>query len=175
MKRQAGFYMLFALLAVFVLPRAAFADTDVNVSGNGDGSTSHVSVNSQSSGQSVTCVNGNCTTTGGGSKTTVCHNGVCSTTDDGNVDYNSSDGHTQVHVHNNTSDNSVTVSPIPTDVPHSPEPTTTDEPSMTPDPTIIQMRDDINKHVKEEVEGIKEHMKDQNAAISTFIQSEMDA
>jgi hypothetical protein len=169
MKRMAGIYTLFAILAVFLLPQAAYADTDVNVSNNGDGSSNSVHVNSQSNGQSVTCVNGNCTTTGGGSKTSVCINGKCTTTDDGNVDMQSPDGHDQVHVHNNTSGNSVTNSPVPSDVSPSPEPSITLEPSITPDPTITQMRNDINSHVQKELDGLKEHMKDQNAAISSFI------
>jgi hypothetical protein len=163
MKRQAGFYTLIALVAIFFFPQITFAD--------------NVSVNSQSTGQSTTCINGSCTTTGGGSKTTVCHNGQCTTTDDGNVDYSSPDGHTQIRVNNNTGGNTIDVSPSPepTDISPSPEPSITLEPSITPDPTITQMRDDINKHVQKELEGIKEHMKDQNAAISDFIKTEMDA
>ena len=166
MKHLAYLYKIIVVLfsILFLMPQVAFAD-DVNV-------------NTQSSGQSVTCVNGNCTTTGGGSKSTVCVNGHCTTTDNGNVDYSSPDGHDQVHIHNNTGDNSVTVSPQPTagatDVSPSPSPTETPVPSITPDPTITQMRNDINKHIQKEIEGVKEHVKDRNAAISDFIKSLQD-
>ena len=177
MKHSALVYTLMVILAVLLFPQVTFANTDVEVSNNGDGSSNSVSVNSQSSGQSVTCINGNCTTTGGGSKSTVCVNGHCSTTDDGNVDYSSPDGHNQVHIHNNTGDNSVSVTQEPTagNTAVSPTPSDTPVPTITPDPTITQMRNDINKHVKEEIDGIKEHMKDQNAAISTFIDQQVKA
>lgn len=178
MKNLAYLYriIVFSLSLVLLVPQLAFADTSVDVSNNADGSSNSVNVNSQSQGQSITCVNGNCTTTGGGSKTTVCHNGQCSTTDDGNVDYSSPDGHTQVHVHNDTSGNSVSNSPEPTanstDV--TPSPTDTPEPTMTPDPTITQMRNDINEHVQKEIAGVKEHMKSQNDAISQLFKTLQD-
>jgi hypothetical protein len=178
MKNLAYPYKIIVVLVsiLFFMPQVAFADTSVDVSNNGDGSSNSVNVNSESNGQSTTCVNGNCTTTGGGSKSTVCINGKCTTTDNGNVDYSSSDGHDQVHIHNNTGDNSVTVSPQPTDraTDVSPSPTDTPEPSMTPDPTITQMRNDINKHIQKEIEGVKEHVKDQNAAISDFVKELQD-
>jgi len=179
MKHLAYLYKIIVVLCsiLFFIPQIALADTSIDVSNNGDSSTSNVSVNSQASGQSVTCINDNCTTTGGGSKSTVCINGKCTTTDDGNVDYSSPDGHDQVHIHDNTEDNNVTISPQPsagaTDV--TPGPSETPEPSITPDPTIAQMRNDINKHIQKEIEGVKDHMKHQNAAISDFVKTEMDA
>jgi len=172
MKHLAYLYKLIvvSLSLVLLIPSVAFADTSVDVSNNGDGSSNSVNVHSESNGQSVTCVNGNCTTTGGGGSSTVCINGKCTSTDDGNVDYSSPDGHNQVHIHNNTGDNSVTISPEPTagatDV--SPRPTVTPEMTITPDPTITKMRNDINDRVQQEIQGVKEHMKDQNAALSDF-------
>lgn len=163
MKPSVLHYLLLAVLAVILFPQVILADD--------------VSVNSQSSGQSVTCINGNCTTTGGGSKSTVCVNGQCTTTDNGNVNYNSPDGHTHIEVNNNTGDNSISVTAEPsagaTDVSPSPVPTDTPIPSITPDPTIVQMRNDINNHVREEIDGIKEHVKDQDAAVATFIDQQM--
>ncbi|HVA96639.1 MAG TPA: hypothetical protein VND99_03210 [Candidatus Acidoferrales bacterium] len=175
MKYSAGLFTLIALLAVILIPHAAFADTNISVSNNADSANSSVSVNSQSSGQSISCVNGNCTTTGGGSKTTVCHNGQCTTTDNGNVDYQSDDGHTQIHVDNNTGGNDVT----PT---ITPEPTedisgngVTPEPTASLEPTLKQMRKDINDQVEKQVQAVKEHLKSQDDAISAFFKSEMDS
>jgi hypothetical protein len=179
MERLAYLYKIIVVsLSLFLLiPQIALADTSVDVSNNGDGSSNSVSVNSQSSGENTTCVNGNCTTTGGGGTSTVCVNGQCTTSDGGNIDYSSPDGHDQVHVHNNTGDNSITISPIPTvdSTSISPSPTDTPEPSITPDPTITKMRNDINQHVAKEIEGVKKHLKDQNAAISGFFKTEIDA
>lgn len=178
MKHLAYLYKIIAItlsLSLFI-PQFVFADTSVDVSNNSDSSSNSVSVNSASSGQSVTCVNGNCTTTGGNSKSTVCINGHCTTTD-GNVDYSSSDGHDQVHIQNNTGDNSVTISPFPTQTPtpsNTPVPTISETPSITPDPTITKMRNDIDKHVSKELDVVKNHFKDQNAAISAFFKNEMD-
>src|SRR6185437_8831682 len=157
MKYLAYLYKIIAIsLSLFILiPSVVYADSSVDVSGNGDGSTSDVNINSQSNGQSTVCHNGNCTTTGGGSSTTYCYNGQCTSTHDGNVNYTSPDGHTHINVNNNTGNTSVAPSPQPTagaaDVSQSP----TDKlvPSLTPDPTIAQMRNDINKHVKQEIEA----------------------
>jgi len=179
MKYSAGIYRLIVILGIFLLPQTAFADSTVSVSNNGDGSNSSVSVDSQTSGQSTVCTNGNCTTTGGGSKTTVCNNGQCTTTD-GNVDYQSADGHTQVQIDNN---NSVSNTPSPSEAPTS-TPTLTPQPSIsaapvtptiTPDPTIMQMKNDINNAVKEQVDELKSHMKAQQDSISSFIHSEMQS
>jgi hypothetical protein len=175
MKHLAYLYkiIVISLSIMLLIPQAAFADTSVAVSNNDIGSSNSVNVNSQSNGQTTTCVNGQCTTTGGGSKSTVCINGKCTSTDDGNVDYSSPDGNDQVHIHNNTGGNSVTNSPQPSagasDV--SPNPTDTPSPTITPDPTITQMRNDINNHVQKEITGVKEHMKEQNSAISDFFKT----
>ena len=161
MNRLAGMYTLSALIVVLLLPQTSFAED--------------TTVKSQSEGQTTTCVNGQCTTTGGGNKTTICHNGQCSTVNNGNVDYESSDGHTQIHVHNNTANNSVNESSVPTtSFSDTPEPTVTGVPSISPDPTIIQMRKDLNNQVKKEIEGVKEHMKDENSALSDFFKAEME-
>ena|SRR3989344_6009309 len=90
--RKAGFFIfLFPLL----ISTPVFA-ADIHVSSTGD---SNVSVNSQTTGESTTCINGKCETTGGESKTTVCVNGKC-TESDGNVDIN--ENNVQVKVNNNT-------------------------------------------------------------------------
>ena len=91
-----GFLISLALLLITPLP--VFAD--VHVTSTGD---SNVSVNESSSGQSTTCINGNCTTTGGGSHTKVCINGNCTETE-GNYDYDN--GKTSVHVSNSSNSNS---------------------------------------------------------------------
>ncbi|MGI8419799.1 MAG: hypothetical protein ACR2LN_04090 [Candidatus Levyibacteriota bacterium] len=163
MKYVAGSYSLIAVTVLLFLPRVAFADVNASVSGNaGD---SNVSVDSQSQGQSTTCINGQCTTSGGGSHATVCVNGKCTTSDSGNIDVQSDDGHSQVHISNDTS---TTPSPQPTNRP------SVITPSLTPDPTIMQMRKDLNNKVKQQTEAVKDRMKNQEKAISKFFKSEMD-
>jgi CCR4-NOT transcriptional regulation complex NOT5 subunit len=67
-----------------------------------------INVNQTTTGQTTKCVNGTCTTTGGGSKSTVCINGKCTTTEDGsNVDVQSDDSHTQIHINTNTGGNNI--------------------------------------------------------------------
>lgn len=169
MKHSAIRYILFAVLAVFLIPQTAAASVDVNISNNNDSSDNSVSVNSQSSGESNTCINGKCTTTGGGSHATVCINGHCTNSDSGNVDMQSDDGHSQVHIHSNTSGNSVTPEAS------SDQSAISGEPSITPNPTIIQMRKDINDKVHKQTDEVKKHLKSQESAFSAFIKSEMDA
>ncbi len=94
------------LLFFFIPTSIAFADTHVTVSNNGTGSNSDVSVNQQTSGQTTTCINGNCTTTGGGSHATVCINGKCTESDNGDIDAQSDDGHSQVHISNSGTNSS---------------------------------------------------------------------
>lgn len=174
MKHLAYLYKIIGIsLSLFLLiPSVAFAD--------------NTTVTSQSNGTVTKCVNGVCTTTGGGSSSHVCDNGQCWDSSSGCVDYTSPDGHTHIQINdncnggNNTSPSPQALDISPTSEPTvsptvSPSPIETSEPSITPDPTITQMRNDINKHVQKEIEGIKEHVKDQNAAISDFVKSEMDA
>ena len=112
-------FSFITVLLLLLLPSVTYADS--------------TSVYNKSNGQSTTCINGTCTTTGGGSTSTVCINGNCTTSNDGNVDMQSDDGHTQVHIHNNTnSQTSPTSNDQPTSemVTESPNPT-----SLTPSPT----------------------------------------
>ena len=161
MKNSGLLYTLIAA-AFFIIPQTAFADVNVSVSGND--ATSNVSVNSQTDGQSTTCVNGQCTSTGGGSHSTVCVNGKCTTSDNGNVDVQSDDGHSQVHINTNTS---------PATPSNTLEPT--NKPSITPDPTIMQMRKDLNNKVKQQADAVKDHVQKQENAIQKFFHQQMDS
>ncbi len=60
---------LISLISI-IIPSLAYADVHVTSSGN-----SNVDVHSESSGTSTTCINGNCTTTGGGGHATATING----------------------------------------------------------------------------------------------------
>lgn len=110
------FLISIALLLVF--PSSVLAD--VHVTSTGD---SNVSVNESTSGQSTTCINGDCKTTGGGSHTKVCINGNCTETE-GNYDYDN--GKTSVHVSNSNqasstkqNNNSIKITPSVDDEPDS--------------------------------------------------------
>ncbi len=172
MKYLAGIFVFIASMLFFFSPLSVFADTSVSIANTGGGSNSNVSVKSQVQGESTVCTNGACTTSGGGGTTTICHNGQCTTTDNGNVDYQSQGGHTQIHVNTTISGNSVSETQKPS-VKNSPEPTGVKEPTQTPDPTIMQMRKEINNEISNDVEGMKEHIKEQSAALAAFIQSEI--
>ncbi len=170
MKYSASLYMLIAILAISFFPQAAFADSSVSVSNNGEGSHNEVNVESNTGGNTI-CQNGHCTTTSGGNgKSTVCINGNCQTSD-GDIDMQSDDGHNQVHISN---DDSVTVTPEPTDDTVSPEPSLSPEPTITLDPTVTQIRHQVRKQIKEQINQLKEHVKDQDAALSSFVQSLQD-
>jgi len=174
MKYLASIYTLITIFAIALLPQAAFADssTSVDISNNGGGSHNEVNVQSNTGGNTI-CQNGNCTTTSGGNgQSTVCINGNCQTSN-GNIDMQSDNGHDQVHISNDASNVSPTVTPVPTDatVSISPEPSLSPEPSMTPDPTITQMRKQVRKQIREQIKQLKEHVKDQDAVLSTLVQS----
>lgn len=160
MKYSGLLYTLIAAAAFFILPQAAYADVNVSVSGN-DG-TSNVSVDSQTNGQTTTCVNGQCTTTGGGGHATVCVNGKCTTSDDGNIDVQSDDGHSKVHVKSNSDT-------APTAQPNALQPTA--KPSITPDPTIMQMRKDINNKVKQQESAIQKFFREQMESLNNLFKN----
>ncbi|HSX09310.1 MAG TPA: hypothetical protein VLF93_04100 [Candidatus Saccharimonadales bacterium] len=176
MKYLASVYTLITIFVFtfFLLPQFAFADTYVSQSSNGSSSTT-INVHSDTGGNSI---NDDSVTSENTSHSTVCCNGQCITSDDGsNID--TQNGGCNIHINNNGTDvstNSVTETPVPTDV----SPTISDEPSISPvptmtvDPTITQMRKQVRKQIKEQIKQLKEHMKDQNAAFSSFIQSEMN-
>ena len=166
MKKITVFLSIISLLFV---PSMAFADA-----------SSTVNVHTEGSNQSTTCVNGNCTTTGSSGKSTVCINGNCTTSDTGDVNYNSDDGHTQVHINTNT--DTVTGTPQPSADPTEDPEVSEDVPSITPNPTIhaeiAHAKKKIaaaRKHVQKVQDAMKEHMKDHDAAISTFVKGEMDS
>jgi hypothetical protein len=176
MKRLAGFYTLITISAFLFLPHVVFADsyTSVTSSNNGPDSQNDVSVQSNTGGNTI-CQNGNCTTTSGGNgQSTVCINGNC-TTSTGDVDMQSDNGNTQVHITNGVSGAPVTISPVPTNTPTiSPEPSLSPSVTITPDPTIAQMRKDIHKQIKKQIQELKQHVKDQDAALSSLMQSLQD-
>lgn len=93
--------LLFSL-PFFIFPTVVFAA--VNVSTTGD---SNVTVNQETKGESTTCINGKCTTTGGESKSKVCVNGKCYESDNGNLEVN--EGNTQINIKNSNGTNSVSV------------------------------------------------------------------
>lgn len=94
--------LLFSALLLLVFPQTAYANIQVSTTGD-----SNVTVNQKTLGETTTCVNGKCTTTGGGGKTTVCINGVCHESEDGNLDIN--EGNTQIHIKNSNNSSSVSV------------------------------------------------------------------
>lgn len=174
MKRQAGFYTLIAIVFVFLLPQTVSADSSTYIDTSNNGANSQNSVNVQNNTGGVSCINGVCTSNGNSSKTTYCYNGKCTTTDNGSVDYTSPDGNTHIQVNNNTGNNSITVSPQSSaGAAVTPLPTTKPEQTISPNPTITKMRNDINNNVQHQVQTMKEHLKNQNDAISEFFKNEM--
>lgn len=155
MKHSGLFYTLIAAFSLLLFPQPAHAETNVTISGND--STSQVSVNSETNSTSTTCVNGDCTTSGGENKSTVCINGNCTTSESGKLDIQSEDGSSEIHIDNATS---------PTSAP-------TTKPSITPDPTIMQMREDINYTVKQQADAVKDHVQKQENAIQKFFREQV--
>ena len=105
---------LFSLFLAIVPTTFASTDTNVEVSNNGQGASTHVNVQTNTGGNTI-CQNGKCTTTSGGTGTSkVCVNGVCHTGDEGDIDYKSEDGNTKVNIQTN---DSITTMPHITVVP----------------------------------------------------------
>lgn len=176
MKYLASLFGLIALLTVPLFPQTVLADstTTVNLSNNGANSQNNVTVNNNTGG--INCDNGNCTTSQSTDQVTSCINGQCQTSDNGNLHMQSSDGNDQVNVSNTMPTNSVTAVPSPTPtsaVSVSPEPSNglSPVPTVNPSPTTGQIHRHIRKQIKEQINQLKEHMKDQNAALSSLIQS----
>ena len=96
--------LLFSALLLLIFPQTA--DANIQVSTTGD---SNVTVNQETLGETTTCVNGKCTTTGGGGKTSACVNGKCYTSENGNLDIEENNGNTQVHIKSSNSNSSVKV------------------------------------------------------------------
>lgn len=178
MKHSACLYRIIGIVLaiLFLFPQTVFADssTIVNLSNNGSNSQSDVSVQTNTGGNTI-CQNGNCTTTSGGNgQSTVCINGQCQTSS-GNIDMQSNKGNSKVHITNNSSGPSITIGPSPTEIPVSvsPNPPVSLSPIPTIDlkPTIVQLRHHIQKQIKTQIQQMKEHMKDQDAALSSLMQS----
>lgn len=113
----------------------AIAETSVDISNNGEGTSSEVHIEN-SVGESITCVNGSCTTTqNGGNSTTVCINGKCETTQ-GNVD-RQGDG-ARVHVENNSNQSNPS---IPS---HTPIPSPTEETTNSAEASISARKDEAS-------------------------------
>lgn len=93
---------IFIVAVIFFSPNTLAADSSVNVSNNG--ANSHTSVDVESNtGQNTICQNGKCTTTGSNNGSShVCVNGKCFDSSDGNVNYKSEDGNTNIHINNNS-------------------------------------------------------------------------
>lgn len=173
--RLAGIYTLILIISLFLFPQGVLADssTNVNISNNGSNSQTHVNVSTNTGGNTI-CQNGNCTSTSNGNGTaTVCINGNCQTSNDGNINVQAQNGNDQVTVTSDTPEPTVSVTPQPTDVSPSPQPSVSVSPTISPNPTVTQMRNDLNKHIKKEIDTVKEHVAEQNSQISSFIQSEM--
>lgn len=95
--RQALFLPIFLIL----LATSAYAsNTSVSVKTEGN---SDISVNSTSQGSSTTCINGECTTTGGNSHTTACVDGECYESD-GDLNIEKNNGDIKVNVDSNSND-----------------------------------------------------------------------
>lgn len=178
MKHSAYLYRIIGITTaiLFLVPQIALADssTSVNISDNGSNSQNDVNVQTNTGGNTI-CQNGNCTTTSGGNgQSTVCINGQCQTSS-GNIDMQSDNGNDQVNVTNNSSGTSVTVSPAPTEVPVSISPESSVSISSIPtinlSPTITQLRKHIRGQIKKQIQQLKEHMKDQDQALSSWMQS----
>jgi hypothetical protein len=159
---------LIGLASFLLMPAVAYAEVNVDITGNE--SSSNVSVESESNGTSTICQNGKCTTTGGGSTSTVCVNGKC-TTSGNNVNYESEDGSTRIRINNNTTND-----PMPTSKPEVTKgPTPTKQPTPTIDPQIQKEIETAQKEAEAVQERIKQRVKDQESAIEAFIKAELES
>lgn len=166
MKRSALLFNIFAVSALLLFAQPALAEVSVSVSGN-EGS-SNVSVQQESSGQSTTCINGECTTTGGSGKATVCINGECTTSDDGSIKIQSDDGSTKVDISNDVS--------VSSDEPSSmEEKEAVTEPTITPDPVMEQKMDSLDQEIEDTTERIKERVKSEESVLMSFIKEELES
>ena len=144
MKYLAGFLTLIVAINFSLPPQAAFA-----------ASTSKV------------CCNGQCTTSDSSSVSVQDNNGDCQIKFGDDVQATSVPATPEPTEENM---NGVTSTPAPTDKPTLAPvfPTASPEATITPDPTIMQMRKDINHQVEKQVQLLKEHLKNQNDALSAF-------
>ena len=94
---------LLLVVFLFIVSPQVVKANQIKVSNNG---SSDVSINQKVEGESTTCINGKCTTTGGSSNAKVCVNGECYESKDGNISVESKDGNTKVNI-TNSSDSEV--------------------------------------------------------------------
>jgi hypothetical protein len=169
MKYLAGFLTLIGVIIFSLPPQMALADSTVTFSDNFNSQSSNTSQSTNTSRSTVNC------------------NGKSVISDSPNVNVQDNNGNCQVTFGDNAqevsitatpeptaeSTPSVTLTPTPTDIPTATPvpPTATSEAIITPDPTIMQMRRDINKQVEKQVATLKEHLKHQDHAISVFFKS----
>ena len=102
MKHSGSIFIFGVLLAFLSVPiHKASAETNVNISNNGEGASSNVDVHTNTGGNTI-CVNGKCTTTNANNgKSTVCINGKCQSSD-GSIHAESQDGKTKVRIDNSS-------------------------------------------------------------------------
>jgi len=95
---------LLLVVFLFIVSPQVVKANQIKVSNNG---SSDVSINQKVEGESTTCINGKCTTTGGSSNTKVCVNGECYESKDGSISVESKDGNTKVNINNSDESNTV--------------------------------------------------------------------
>jgi hypothetical protein len=111
MKYSTFLYITICTITAIFFPYIAFAKSTVNISNNGEGSKTNVNIQTNT-GNNTICQNGKCTTTSNSEngKSTVCINGKCTSSEDGNLDIQSEDGNSSVHINNSGATNSPTSS-----------------------------------------------------------------
>lgn len=143
MKYSGLIFIFAAVLLVFssISVQKANARTSVEISNNGQGASSNINVNTNTGGNTI-CVNGKCTTTDNNSgKSTVCINGKCQTSEDGNLDMQSEDGNSKVHI-NNSSKQEVNIN------------------------NSTNSAEEIKKEVRSRIEKLKKNIKTKTASTS---------
>lgn len=125
------FNIVLLTLTVAAFPAMAFAEsrTNINVENNTGGNT--------------VCVNGKCTTSEGSGESTVCVNGKCWDSTNGDVQYKSEDGNTNVNITSNSK--SVTVQQ------------NNNESSKT-NIDVTNDANDIAPTIKQQVQGAKDNL-----------------
>lgn len=141
-------------LSLFLYVPSVFASVDIK-----SNSESNISVQQSGGTQSTTCINGKCTSTGSSQQSVVCINGECKTYE-GDVDYKSQDGKTQVTVENDSIEN---------------EPTKKiDAPTRFISPTIGAKLQEMNEKITKAKEEMKHMTKEQDGFLSQFLKKELE-
>lgn len=91
------------LLVFSYSSESVFSSTKINISSSGDSS---VSVNNESNSESITCINGKCTTKKSESRTKACINDECYESD-GDLKIESDSGDIKVDVNNSTPEDKI--------------------------------------------------------------------